>query len=246
MPLALHACTHPWKASCAQPLPHELNIAAHHHQRQGYALSTCCHASRSAHIVQVLTLGRDGKQAFEEVFMFSHRDFKTVASFISLTTASGASIAATPGHYIWAADAADDRNYTCQTRAWVLKRAGDISMGSCLLSADTATTGDMCDEVVARSVKFSKGLYNPHTFSGSIVVDGVAAATFSDVLPPSLGAHAAVTTPFRWLYRACMISDSIRACDALNSHILWPLSHVPEVHTAIGKFWVALIHSASV
>ena len=179
--------------------------------------------------------------------MFSHRDIKTMASFISLTTASGASIAATPGHYIWAADrAVDSSNNTRQTRAWVLKRAEDVSIGSCLVSANAATRGDMCDQVVALSVKFSKGLYNPHTFSGSIVVDGVAAATFSDVLPPSLGAHAAVTTPFRWLYKACIASDSLRTCDALNSLILWPLSHVPEVHTAIGKFWAALLYSASV
>ena len=180
------------------------------------------------------------------MFMFSHRDFEAMASFISLTTARGASIATTPGHYIWAADAAVDSNHTIQTRAWVLRRAGDVSVGSCLLSAHAATRGDMCDQVVARSVKFSKGLYNPHTISGSIVVDGIAAATFSDVLPASLGAHAAVTTPFRWLYKACMASDSIRACDALNSLVLWPLSHVPEVHTAIGKFWVALINSGSV
>ena len=177
--------------------------------------------------------------------MFSHRDPSTVALFISLTTATGASIAATPGHYLWTADAAIDSNHNKQAGPWILTRAGDIRIGACMLSADASRVSSLCDQVVARTVKIGKGLYNPHTASGSIVVDGFAAATFSDVLPPSLHAHGAITTPFRWLYAACKASDSIKACDALNSLILWPLSTMPAVHTAVGKFWVALFHSAS-
>ena len=176
--------------------------------------------------------------------MFSHRDSKTRGTFISLTTASGASIAATPGHYIWAAAAVID-NHKTQAGPWILTRAEDISIGSCMFSADASRASSLCNQVIARTVKIGKGLYNPHTASGSIVVNGVAAATFSDVLPPSLHAHAAITTPFRWLYAACKASDSIKACDVLNTVILWPLSTMPAVHTAVGKFWVALFHSAS-
>ena len=169
--------------------------------------------------------------------MFSHRDFNTRATFISLTTAGGASIAATPGHYLWTT--AIDSNHNKQAGPRVLTRAEDIRIGSCMISADTSRASELCDQVVARTVKTGKGLYNPHTASGSIVVDGVAAATFSDVLPPSLHAHGAITTPFRWLYAACKASDSIKACDAMNSLILWPLSHMPSVHTAVGKVWVS-------
>ena len=199
-----------------------------------------CNQIQDAATVQVLTLGRNGKQEFEDVFMFSHRDFRSRATYISLTTASGASIAATPGHYMWAADAVIDSHHKKQAGPWVLTRAGNIGIGACLLSADASRASDLCDQVTARTVKIGKGLYNPHTKSGSLVVDGIAAATFSDVLPPSLHAHAAITTPFRWLYAACKASDSIKACDALNSLILWPLSHVPSVHTAIGRVWVSL------
>ena len=44
-----------------------------------------------------------------------------------------------------------------------------------------------------------EGLYNPHTVSGSIIVNGVAATAFTDVLPPSTAVYAAVMLPFRAL-----------------------------------------------
>ena len=187
-------------------------------------------------LLQVLTLGREGKQAFEEVFMFSHQDARTRASFVSLTTQGGVQVSATPGHYLWAAQAQGNASH----HPWALVRAGDISIGTCLLSANSSPVhSDGCNLVMERAMTVQLGLYNPHTASGSIVVDGVAAATFSDILPPSVAAHSAVTGPFRWL-SLCRVADSVHVCEVLNSAILWPLARAPGLHALVGHAWVAL------
>ena len=175
--------------------------------------------------------------------MFSHQDVRAEATFISLTTERGRTISATPGHYIVAADASGEASPKHHS-PWTLVRAGDIAVGSCL-QITAGDEQDACDRVAARSITVLRGLYNPHTASGSIVVDGFSAATFSDILPPSHSTHAAVTAPFRWLYGVCKAYDNIRACEALNGMILWPLKHLPDMHTALGKGWISLLHTSA-
>lgn len=70
-------------------------------------------------------------------------------------------------------------------------RAQGILVGDCLrqLTGSIAPATQTC--VVGKSESFQAGLYNPHTASGSIVVDGIAALIFTDTLPPSL-----VSTPW--------------------------------------------------
>ena len=187
-----------------------------------------------AELRQVLTLGKNGERAFEEVFMFSHRDGWTSATFITLTTASGASISATPGHYLWAAGAPDGSHL--MHGLWTLARAADVHVGDCLMSECEGG----CSRVVRRALTVQQGLFNPHTKSGSIVVDGLAATTFTDILTASLSAHAAVTAPFRWLFQACKALDCIPAFQALNFSVLSTFALAPRVHAAFGKLWVQL------
>lgn len=40
---------------------------------------------------------------YEQIFAFSHRAQKEAAMFTTLTSESGHKLAATPGHYVWAA-----------------------------------------------------------------------------------------------------------------------------------------------
>ena len=56
-----------------------------------------------------------------------------------------------------------------------------------------------CSRLVRRALTVHLGLSHPHIELGSIVVNGIAAAAHTDILPASLSAHAAVTAPFRWL-----------------------------------------------
>ena len=54
--------------------------------------------------------------------------------------------------------------------------------------------------VTAVTVEWADGLYNPHTMTGDIVVDGVLTSTYTDAVAPSL-AHALL-----WPVR--MLSDA--------------------------------------
>lgn len=70
--------------------------------------------------------------------------------------------------------------------------------------------------VVEASRTTRAGLFNPHTASGSLVVDGIAASVITDFMPASLALHTAVTMPAQALYHILPTS----AAEALNSVIL--------------------------
>ena len=47
------------------------------------------------------------------------------------------------------------------------------------------------------------GLFNPHTLSGSVVVNDIAALTFTDTLPKNTWVHTWATAPGALLYWLC-------------------------------------------
>ncbi len=61
-----------------------------------------------------------------------------------------------------------------------------------------------------------RGLYNPHTASGSLVVDGIAASVLTDFIPASLALHTAITMPAQALYHILPTP----VAQALNTAIL--------------------------
>lgn len=58
----------------------------------------------------------------------------------------------------------------------------------------------MAQKISKIGVVEKSGLYNPHTPSGCIVVDDIAALAFTETLPASLGWHTLVSIPARALY----------------------------------------------
>lgn len=69
-------------------------------------------------------------------------------------------------------------------------------------------------EVTRRS---ATGLFNPHTLSGTIVVDDIAALTFTDTLPKSTLVHSLVTAPGALLY---WLSPTNAVAEKINSVLL--------------------------
>ena len=126
--------------------------------------------------------------------MFSHRDSDAVTSFVRIQTAAGAVLLASPRHYIWATQNGHD--------IAKLVKAGDLKPGGYVWtsSGNSSLFSIARSRIVSLKPELARGLYNPHTASGSIVVDGVAAATFTDTLPASVAVHTAVTLPARILY----------------------------------------------
>jgi hypothetical protein len=122
------------------------------------------------------------RDEYSSVFMFTHKTGEGESEFVRLSTASGRSITASPGHYIIVGG-----------RGMVA--AGDVRVGDELrLGASGAWTPV---ESAAR-VK-SRGLFNPQTLIGTIVVDGIVASTYTTAVEPQL-AHA-LLAPFRLAFR---------------------------------------------
>lgn len=142
--------------------------------------------------------------------MFSHQSSE-LSSFIQLVTSDGSSISLSPDHYIHVLPAGSD-SPTIVTAAQV--KLGDQLRTTSSFQSDT----ELQWSTVSSSRQVSmQGLYNPHTASGTIVVESVLACTFPNTLPPSIAAHTAATMPARVLYN---LIPSKAAAGLLNKLLL--------------------------
>lgn len=120
-----------------------------------------------------------GDGLFSEVFMFTHKMANVKHSFVRIETEAGSALELTSGHYLYL----NGHLATARTA-----RVGDV-----VLTADGSTsTISRVDEVLL------KGLYNPQTVHGDIIVNGVRASTYTTAVHPKLS-HA-LLAPLRVLY----------------------------------------------
>lgn len=135
--------------------------------------------------------------ATSTVFLFSHRLVDGVYDFVRVATApvatSGATVGRTltlsPGHYVYAA------------------RAGDATGALRLVAAASLLAGDVLRDstgaalfVVSVIPVRAKGLFNPHTLSGDLVVDGVHVSTLTTAVAPAVA--RSLLAPLAWAWRA--------------------------------------------
>lgn len=113
-----------------------------------------------------------------QVMLFTHANSVVLSPFVRLTTSSGKQISASGGHFLY-----------CNG---VLTRAQDVKVGDWLTEEGNGTVS---------KVEWSRerGLFNPQTVSGDIVVNGVKASCYTDSIIP--GAAHALLTIFRALGR---------------------------------------------
>ncbi|GAB0495032.1 hypothetical protein MMPV_006329 [Pyropia vietnamensis] len=109
---------------------------------------------------------------FEPVVLFSHRDAAATGEYVALSTASGRVLVATTGHLVYTASAGT-------ASGWTLTRAGSVVVGDVLPLGDASDGG----RVVAVAQTTGSGLYNPHTPSGDLVVDGVRVSAYTTAVP---------------------------------------------------------------
>lgn len=128
-----------------------------------------------------------GRGAFSDVFMFTHKMADVAHDFVSIESASGANLRLTSGHYIYVNDE--------------LSAAKTVKVGDRIELSDGSL-----DTVVSVAVVQGKGLYNPQTVEGDVVVDGIRASTYTSSVEPAF-AHA-VLSPLRALYRVLGWSSS--------------------------------------
>ncbi|KAI0566877.1 hypothetical protein FGB62_5g53 [Gracilaria domingensis] len=140
--------------------------------------------------METLELGDRVKVAsgtFSPVFMFSHRMAGISYKFVRITTASGQSLALTKGHYLY--------------------------VNGQMAAAESIRVGDFVEtEVGVVSVSsiesvVSRGLYNPQTIHGDIIVNGVRASTYTTAVETKT-AHS-LLLPLRAAFRFAGMTTSV-------------------------------------
>ena len=121
---------------------------------------------------------------FSAVLLNSHADTKTRTAFIVLRTRRGSEIAASPGHYLLMGNGQ-------------LRAAHEFRMG------DELFTASGVDYVISVGRATYRGLHNPQTASGKLMVrlggaGAVQASTYTTAVRPN-AAHAALA-PLRLVY----------------------------------------------
>lgn len=122
---------------------------------------------------------------FAPVFMWTHRDDSIVFDAVQIVTASQHSLVLSPGHFIYING--------------VAVPAVSTKVGDLVILGDWKSS-----RVVAVQIVHAKGLYNPHTMYGDIVVDGIQASTFTTAIDHH-AAHA-LLAPLRLAHRMSMAS----------------------------------------
>lgn len=128
---------------------------------------------------------------YSPVYFFSHADAAAVTDMVRVTTASGAVSAASPGHLLGVVPASGGG-------VPVLTPVAAVVAGRDMV----AVAGGGCSVVRSiEAVGSAKGLYNPHTLAGSIVVDGVAWSDLTTALPPAVGGRLLAPLKALWAVR---------------------------------------------
>ena len=140
---------------------------------------------------EVMVVDRQGQTQFEKIVMFSHAARDGEGCFVSISTDDGKVLSLSPGHLVHVGEVGQ------------LKPAKCVKIGDLMF----ALSGTKCDAGSLKPVKvtgvskewFTPGIYCPHTPGGSIIVDGILASCYTDLMSPTL-AHT-LMYPVRMLHR---------------------------------------------
>lgn len=125
---------------------------------------------RRMDVLQVGDTIQTGPNTWAVVTMFTHRDPNATSDYVRLFTSAGADIELSLGQYI-------------RLPSGALRAAAKVTIGDNLILADGNLT-----TVIRRELFHSRrGLYNPQTMDGSIVVNGIVASTFTTAIQPFVG-----------------------------------------------------------
>lgn len=128
---------------------------------------------------RVLVREVEGAKVFSEVFMFTHQDPLVPDTYLRISTEDGGKLDVTSGHYLHANGG--------------LVSAENIQIGDILYNAaGSQKTVQRVEEVHGR------GLFNPQTKDGSIVVDGIRATTYTRSIHPVVA--TAMMAPLRMMH----------------------------------------------
>jgi len=141
---------------------------------------------------------------YTAVYMFTHEDADIIAPFMEIRTRSGRMLTASAGLLVY---------LNGRAVAAAAARVGDV-----------VRLGDgRVDAVVNVRMVRGKGLYNPQTLRGDIVVDGVLVSTWTTAVSPV--SAVAMLVPFRLCYAvrpsvSSVVSSSFGVVFDVFRHVL--------------------------
>lgn len=142
--------------------------------------------------------------AFSPIFFFSHRHGDRIDRFLRIETA-GSNLTVSPGHLLYAnGRVMPASNLRIGDKVYVSQRGRQETMSDVVKSVKSIT---------------SRGLHNPHTLQGDIVVNDVVVTTFTSAVHPA--AAYLLLFPFRISY---MILGAHDILDRVNARVLEFLS----------------------
>jgi Hint module len=135
--------------------------------------------------MELLSVGNkvlDVDGSYSEIFLFTHHDSSdSLHQFVQITADDGSSLTISEGHYVATPDG--------------IAPAGSIFKGSYLVKLDGSFV-----KITEKRIIPLRGMYNPQTLSGSLVVDGFAVSAYTTAVPP-MYAHM-LLSPLRAVYKA--------------------------------------------
>lgn len=152
-------------------------------------------AMADLHVGDVVAVG--GGRPPSPVYTFSHADAGAVSTFVSLTT-STTSAQATGARASGAAMAAPAPTALRLSPGHYLPVNGRLAAAKTVVVGDTLAAGPAGEPATVTSVELvtGKGLYNPHTVDGGVLVDGIRASCYTTAVEPRLA--GALLAPARW------------------------------------------------
>lgn len=135
---------------------------------------------------------------YSPVFMFTHAS-NELAHFVNITTDRGRFLIVTPGHLVHTNEG--------------LSAVGDVRVGGFLVGHD-----GQFDRVASRIEFDSRGLYNPQTLQGDIVINGLKASTYTTHVSAQ-AAHPLLSI-FRLFWRTGRWSTELLHCGVPSVSVL--------------------------
>jgi hypothetical protein len=179
---------------------------------------------------KVLSVRLDGSTFFDEIYMFGHKEAAVISPFVHLVTEFGTVLRLTADHHVLVEQGPGTWSAIPASQTKVGDVVGVLQGGSVLAT----------QRIVSKSIVMGRGLFNPYTLGGSIVVDGVLASchsswaldgVFTWLGVPIAEGYQAAFAPIRALYRLLgpermasleFVIDAV--ADAGNRGILWSVT----------------------
>ena len=124
---------------------------------------------------------KTGQLSEAPVYLFGHRDLSVLTSFVAIETSTERRLLLSPGHFLPTLEKINNHQEKYEWAHHKMMRAKDIQAKNHVLFVVDEKNNMVPEEVTKVTLQVSsRGLFNPFTRHGAIIVDGVVASEYSE------------------------------------------------------------------